>query len=69
MILCPKLKQIKSKNQHNQQEMKNVIYSDIEFYMEGVSKMNGENTYKISNHIPFAVGVNFNTIYESYFGS
>ena len=29
-IVCPKLKQIKFKNYHKQQEVKNVIYSDIE---------------------------------------
>ena len=37
-IVCLKLKQIKFKNHHKEQEVKNVIYSDIECYMEGVNE-------------------------------
>ena len=55
-ILCPKLKQIKFKNHHKEQEFKNVIYSDIEGYMEGVNKRIGDNMYMLSTHVPIAVG-------------
>ena len=34
-IVCPKLKQIKFKNQYKQQEVNNVIFSDIKCYMKG----------------------------------
>ena len=45
-IVCPKLKQIKFKNQHKQQEANNVIFSDIECYMKGTDEKFGSNTYK-----------------------
>ena len=44
-IVCPKLKQIKFKNQHKQQEVKNVIFADIECYMKGTDQKIGDNTY------------------------
>ena len=37
-IVCPKLKQIKFKNQRRQQEVNNVIFSDIECYMKGTDE-------------------------------
>ena len=37
-IVCSKLKQIKFKNPYEQQEVKNVIYSDIESYMDSINK-------------------------------
>ena len=55
-IVCPKLKQIKFKNQHKQQEVNNVIFSDIECYMKGTDEKIGSNTYKISEHPPIALG-------------
>ena len=36
--------------------------------MEIVSKKIGDKTYKISNHVPIAVGISFNGSYKSYFG-
>ena len=67
--MCPKLKQIKFKNLHQRQDVKNVIFSDIECYMKGVSETIGDNTYKISEHVPITIGFSFNANYESYFGS
>ena len=37
--MCPKLKQIKLKNRHKQQDVKNVIFSDIECYMKADNKL------------------------------
>ena len=54
--LFPKLKQIKFKNYYKQQEVKNVIYSDIECYMDIIKIKIGDYTYKISDHVPIAVG-------------
>ena len=68
-IVCPKLKQIKFKNQHKQQEVKNVIFADIECYMKGTDQKIGDNTHKISEHVPIATGYNLDTNYVSYFGS
>ena len=53
-IVCPKLKQIKFKNHYKQQEVKNVIYSDIECYMNSINKKIVDNTYKIYDHLPIA---------------
>ena len=47
-IVCPKLKQIKFKNLYKQQEVNNVILSDIECYMKGTDEKIGSNTYKKS---------------------
>ena len=55
-IVCPKLKQIKFKNQYKQQEVNNVMFSDIECYMKGTDEKIGSNTYKISEHVPIAIG-------------
>ena len=52
---CPKLKQIKFKNHYKQQEVKNVIYSDIECYMDSIIKKIVDNTYKISDHVHIAI--------------
>ena len=68
-IVCPKLKQIKFKNPYKQQEVKNVIYSDIDCYMDSINKKIGDNTYKISDHVPIAIGFSWNGEYKSYFGS
>ena len=43
-IVCPKLKQIKFKNQYKQQEVNNVIFRDIECYMKGTDEKVGSNT-------------------------
>ena len=48
--------------------MKNVIYSDIECYMDSTNKKIGDNTYKISDHVPIAIGFSWNGDYKSYFG-
>ena len=56
-IVCPKLKQIKYKNQHKQQEVNIVIFSDIESYMKGTDEKVGSNTYKIFEHVPIAIGI------------
>ena len=66
-IVCPKLKQIKFKN-HYKQEVKKVIYSDIECYMDSINKKIGDNTYKIFDHVPIAIGFSWNGDYKSYFG-
>ena len=67
-IICPKLKQVKFKNYYKQQEMKNVIYSDFECYMDSINKKIGNNTNKISDHVLIAVGFSNNGNYKSYFG-
>ena len=55
-IVCPKLKQIKFKNQHEQQEVNNVIFSDIECYMKGTDEKVGSNTNNVSEHVLIAIG-------------
>ena len=60
-IFCPKLKQIKFKNQHKQQEVNNVIYSDIECNMKGTDEKIGSNIYKISEHVPIAIGYSWHS--------
>ena len=60
-IVCPKLKQVKFKNQHKQQEVNNVIFSDIDCYMKGTDEKFGSNTYKISEHAPIAVGYSWHS--------
>ena len=74
--VCPQLKQINFKNQHKQQEVNNVIFSDIECYMKGTDEKFGSNTYKISEHAPIATGYSWhsrnqsrNLLRRSYFGS
>ena len=67
-IVCPKLKQIKFKNQHKQQEMNNVIFSDIECYLKGTDGKIGSNTYKISENAPIAIGYSWHGRQQSYFG-
>ena len=47
--------------------MKNVIYSNIECYMDSINQKIGDNTYKMSEHVPIAVGCSFNGDYGSYF--
>ena len=59
--VCPKLKQIKFKNQHKQQEVNNVLFSDIECYMKGTDEKIGSNTYKISEHAPIAIGYSWHS--------
>ena len=66
-IVCPKLKQIKFKNHYKQQEVKYAIYSNIECYMKSINKKIGDNTYKISEHVPIAIGSSWNGDYQSYF--
>ena len=68
-IVCPKIKQIKFKNRRKQQEVKNVIFADIECYMKRTGQKIGNNTYKISEHLFIAVGYNYNCNHRSYFGS
>ena len=60
-IVCPKLKQIKFKNQHRQQEVNNVIFSDIECYMKGTDEKIGSKTSKISEHVPNAIGYSWHS--------
>ena len=60
-IVCPKLKQNKFKNQHKQQEVNNVIFSDIECYMKGTDEKIGSNTYKISEPAPIAIGYSWHS--------
>ena len=48
--------------------MKNVIYSDIECYMDSINKKIGDNTYEISDHVPIAVGFSNNGNYKPDFG-
>ena len=60
-IVCPKLKQIKFKNQYKEQEVNNVIFSDIECYMKGTDEKIGSNTYKISEHVPIAIGYSWHS--------
>ena len=59
--VCPKLKQIKCKNQHKQQEVNNVKFSDIECYMKGTDEKIGSNTYKISEQAPIAIGYSWHS--------
>ena len=66
--VCPKLKQIKLKNQHKQQEVNDVIFSDTECYMKGADEKIGSNTYKISEHASIAISYNYNCNHGSYFG-
>ena len=54
-IVCPKFKKINFKNHCKQQEVKNVIYSDFECYMDSINKKIGDNSYKISHHVTIAV--------------
>ena len=65
-ILCPKLKQIKFKNQHKQQEVNNVIFCDIECYMKRTDEKIGSNTYKISEQVPIAIGYSWHSKDEVY---
>ena len=44
LIINFKLKQIKFKNQHRQQELNKVIFSDIECYMKGTDEEIGSKT-------------------------
>ena len=37
--------------------------------MEGVNKKIGDNAYKITDHVPIAIGFSFNGNYEPYFES
>ena len=67
-FVCPKLKQINFKNYYKQQKVKNVIYSDIECYMDSINKKVGDNTYKISDHVPITIDFSCNCDYKSYFG-
>ena len=78
-IVCPKLQQVKFKNQHKQQEVINVILSDIECYMKGTYEKIGINTSKISEHVPIAIGYSWHSkdevlsrsaklLHKSYFG-
>ena len=60
-IVCPKLKQINFKNQYKQQEVNNVIFSDIECYMKGTDEKIGRNKYKISEHVPIAIGYSWHS--------
>ena len=60
-IVCPKLKQINFKNQYKQQEVNNVIFSDIECYMKGTYEKIGSKTYKISEHVPIAIGYSWHS--------
>ena len=60
-IVCPKLKQIKFKNQHRQQEVNNVIFSDIECYMKGSDEKIGSNIYKTSEHVRIAIGYSWHS--------
>ena len=60
-IVCPKLKQIKFRNQYKQQEVNNVIFSDIECYMKGTDEKINSNTYKISEHVPIAIGYSWHS--------
>ena len=62
--VCPKLKQIKFKNQHKQQEVNNVIFSDIECYMKGTDEKIGSKTYKISEHAPIAIGYSWHSRHQ-----
>ena len=55
------LKQINFKNQYKQQEVNNVIFSDIECYMKGTDEKIGSNTYKISEHVPIAIGYSWHS--------
>ena len=64
----PKLKQIKFQNHHKQQEVKNIIYSDIECYVKSNNEKIGDNTYKIFEQMPIAIGFSFHCNYESYLG-
>ena len=66
-ILCPYWKQIKFKNNHKQQEVNNVTFSDNKCYMKSVSETIGDKTYKLSTYVPIAIEIGFNAIYESYF--
>ena len=64
-IARPKLKQNKFKNEHKQQEVNNVIFSDIECYMKGTDGKIGSNTYKISEHAPIAIGYSWHSRHQS----
>ena len=66
-IVCPKIRQIKFKNHYKQEEVMNVIHSDIKFFMDSINKKIGDNTFKISDHVLIAVGISFNGDYGSYF--
>ena len=41
--------------------MNNVIFSDIECYMKRTDKKLGRNTYKISEHVPIAIGYSWHS--------
>ena len=48
--------------------MKNIIYSDIEGYMDSINKKIGDNTNNISDHVLIAIGLSCYGDYKSYFG-
>ena len=60
----PKLKQIKFKNQHKQQEVNSVVFSDIECQIKGTDEKFGSNTYKISEHAPIATGYSWHSRHQ-----
>ena len=41
--------------------MSNVIFSDTECYMKGTDEKIGSNTYKISEHVPIAIGYSWHS--------
>ena len=65
-IVCPMLKQIKFKNQYKQQEVNIAIFSDIECYMKGTEEKIGSKTYKISEHVPIAIGYSWHSKEEVF---
>ena len=41
--------------------MNNVIFSDIECYMKGTDEKIASDTYKISEHVPIAIGYSWHS--------
>ena len=54
---CPTKKHVTLKNYHKQQEVENVIYADIESYMESMNRSLGDNMFLISKHYLVQLGL------------
>ena len=69
-IVCPTKKLVTFKNYHKQHEVDNVIFTDVECYMEGMNRSIGDNMFVISKHVHISVGFSFNNdCYKDYFGT
>ena len=65
-IVCPKKKHITFINEHERQNIQNIITADIECCVVDVSTKS--NKYVIAKQIPIAVGYKSNNNFKHYFG-